>query len=76
MYQPLPPPAEGDASLPYDISNLRNYSLAVSGDVFRWMVDYAPADVLNRVCTFSAFGTRLLMVEDACLWPSLCSHVS
>ncbi|PQE16569.1 p-type atpase protein [Rutstroemia sp. NJR-2017a BBW] len=46
---PLPPPAEGDASLPYDISNLRNYSLAVSGDVFRWIVDFAPPIILQRV---------------------------
>jgi cation-transporting ATPase 13A3/4/5 len=46
---PLPPPAEGDASLPYDISNLRNYSLAVSGDVFRWVIDFAPKHVLQRV---------------------------
>lgn len=49
---PLPPPPEGDASLPYDITNLRNYALAVSGDVFRWIVDYAPAEVLRRVCPF------------------------
>lgn len=47
--QPLRPPVEGDASLPYDISNLRNFSLAVSGDVFRWIIDFAPADVLQRV---------------------------
>lgn len=46
---PSPPPPEGDASLPYDITNLRNYSLAVSGDVFRWIVDYAPPEVLRRV---------------------------
>lgn len=47
--KPLPPPVEGDASLPYDISNLKNYSLAVSGDIFRWLVDYASPDVLHRV---------------------------
>ncbi|KAF8859586.1 P-type ATPase-like protein [Acephala macrosclerotiorum] len=46
---PLPPPADGDASLPYDITNLRNYSLAVSGDVFRWIVDFAPPEVLQRM---------------------------
>ncbi|CAK7267935.1 hypothetical protein SEPCBS119000_002800 [Sporothrix epigloea] len=43
---PLPAPPEGDASLPYDISDLRNYSVAVSGDVFRWIVDYAHPDML------------------------------
>ncbi|KAK2598982.1 hypothetical protein QQS21_005587 [Conoideocrella luteorostrata] len=46
---PLPPPPEEDASLPYDISNIRNYSLAVSGDVFRWIVDYASPAVLQRM---------------------------
>ncbi|KFZ06971.1 hypothetical protein V501_06875 [Pseudogymnoascus sp. VKM F-4519 (FW-2642)] len=46
---PLPPPAEGDASLPYDISNLKNFSLAVSGDVFRWMIDFASPDVIQKM---------------------------
>ncbi|KAK7220141.1 hypothetical protein V2G26_008144 [Clonostachys chloroleuca] len=46
---PLPAPPEDDASLPYDIINLRNYSLAVSGDVFRWMVDYASPSLLCRM---------------------------
>ena len=47
--QPLPPPVEGDVSLPYDVSNLRNYSLAISGDVFRWVIEYGSADILKRV---------------------------
>ncbi|KAI2623275.1 hypothetical protein GGR54DRAFT_597429 [Hypoxylon sp. NC1633] len=46
---PLPAPADRDASLPYDIANLRNYSLAVSGDVFRWIVDFAPNEVMQRM---------------------------
>lgn len=46
---PLPPPAESDASLPYDISNLRNYCLAVSGDVFRWIIQFGSEDVLKRM---------------------------
>lgn len=46
---PMPPPVEGDASLPYDVSNLRNYSLAVSGDVFRWIIDFAPEEMLHRM---------------------------
>lgn len=46
---PLPVSPEQDVSLPYDITNLKNYSLAISGDAFRWIVDYAPADVLQRV---------------------------
>ncbi|PBP20539.1 hypothetical protein BUE80_DR008644 [Diplocarpon rosae] len=56
---PLPPPAEGDASLPYDISNLRNYSLAVSGDVFRWIIDFAPVDVLRRMLVCGQVFARM-----------------
>jgi cation-transporting ATPase 13A2 len=47
--KPLPPPPEADVSLPYDISNLRNYSLAVSGDVFRWVIDFASESVLREM---------------------------
>ncbi|KAI9652561.1 MAG: hypothetical protein M1829_001503 [Trizodia sp. TS-e1964] len=46
---PLAPPAEIDVSLPYDVANLKNYSLAISGDVFRWIIDYAPQEVLHRI---------------------------
>ncbi|KAG5947372.1 hypothetical protein E4U53_006425 [Claviceps sorghi] len=46
---PLPAPPEEDISLPYDITNLRNYSLAVSGEAFRWIVDYASPETLQRV---------------------------
>lgn len=57
--KPLPPPAEGDASLPYDISNLRNYSLAVSGDVFRWVIDYASPDILQRMLVVGQVFARM-----------------
>jgi len=56
---PLPPPVEGDVSLPYDISNIRNYSLAVSGDVFRWIVDFAPVDVLQRMLVCGQVFARM-----------------
>ncbi|KAK2029441.1 ATPase [Colletotrichum zoysiae] len=46
---PLPPPADVDASLAYNINDIRNYSLAVSGDVFRWIVDFASPLVLQRM---------------------------
>ncbi|KAI1075240.1 hypothetical protein F5B20DRAFT_560528 [Whalleya microplaca] len=46
---PLPAPANRDASLPYDIANLRNYSLAISGDVFRWIIDFAPNEAMQRM---------------------------
>ncbi|KAG6017771.1 hypothetical protein E4U43_000009 [Claviceps pusilla] len=47
--KPLPAPPEEDTSLPYDITNLRNYSLAVSGEAFRWILDYASPETLQRV---------------------------
>lgn len=65
--QPLRPPVEGDASLPYDILNLRNYSLAVSGDVFRWIIDYAPVDILQRVSHSTVVAARLdLLMSQRC----------
>lgn len=60
---PLPAPPEDDASLPYDISNLRNFSLAVSGDVFRWVVDYASPDILQRVSR-NAFSPRCIAMAN------------
>ena len=56
---PLPPPAEGDASLPYDISNLRNFSLAVNGDIFRWIIDYSTEDVLRRMLACGQVFARM-----------------
>lgn len=46
---PLPPPAEGDASLPHEVADIRNYSIAVSGDVFRWIIDFGNQEVLKRM---------------------------
>ena len=56
---PLPAPPEGDASLPYDISNLRNYSLAVTGDVFRWIVDFGSPEILRRMLVTGKVFARM-----------------
>jgi cation-transporting ATPase 13A2 len=56
---PLPPPADADASLPYSISNLRNYSVAVSGDVFRWMISHAPPELLRRMLVSGRVYARM-----------------
>lgn len=56
---PLPAPIEGDASLPFNISDLRNYSIAVSGDVFRWVVDYAPTEVVHRMLVTGKIYARM-----------------
>lgn len=57
--KPLPPPAEADASLPYDITNLRNYSIAVSGDVFRWIIDFASEKVLREMLVAGQVFARM-----------------
>jgi cation-transporting ATPase 13A3/4/5 len=57
--RPLPPPAEHDASLPYDITNLRNYSVAVSGDVFRWIIDFASPKVLREMLVVGQVFARM-----------------
>ena len=57
--KPLPPPAEGDISLPHELSNLRNYSLAVTGDVFRWIVEYGSPDLLKRLLALGQVFARM-----------------
>lgn len=52
--QPIAPRESFEAisANPFAHSDLHDYHLAVTGNVFRWMIDYAEGDVLNRVsCT-------------------------
>jgi cation-transporting P-type ATPase 13A2 len=46
---PLALPADIDTSGPYDALQLSDYSLAVSGDVFRWIIDFGSPDILERM---------------------------
>jgi len=57
--KPLPPPAESDTSLPYDIFNLKNYSVAVTGDAFRWIIDFAPEQVLRDMLVVGQVFARM-----------------
>ena len=57
--KPLPPPAEGDASLPYDVSNIRNYSVAVTGEIFRWIIDFAPENILREMLVCGQVFARM-----------------
>jgi cation-transporting ATPase 13A3/4/5 len=57
--KPLAPPEDVDTSLHYDVSNLRNYSLAVSGDVFRWIIDFAPERVLRQILVHGQVFARM-----------------
>ncbi|KAI0459760.1 hypothetical protein F5B21DRAFT_511042 [Xylaria acuta] len=56
---PLPAPVERDASLPYDITNLKNYSLAISGDVFRWIIDFAPNEIMQKMLVRGKIFARM-----------------
>jgi cation-transporting ATPase 13A3/4/5 len=42
--------AENDLSIPGNAIAELKFSVAVTGDVFRWMIDYGNEDVLNKVC--------------------------
>jgi cation-transporting P-type ATPase 13A2 len=57
--KPLPPPAEHDSSLPYDVTNLRNYSIAVTGDVFRWIIDFANPKLLQQMLVLGQVFARM-----------------
>lgn len=57
--QPATNITNGDTSLPYSISDLKYYSLAVSGDVFRWIVDYGSPTVLKRMLVAGRVFARM-----------------
>ena len=46
---PLPPPTDIDLSVPNDAFNLRDYTLAITGDVFRWIIEYGSEEILKRM---------------------------
>lgn len=51
-HQPIPTRGGTDLSVPY---RNPNYSIAVTGDIFRWIVDYGSTEVLNKVCSHAFF---------------------
>lgn len=56
---PIPISAESNAAAPYDSLNLDNYSLAVSGEVFRWIIDYGSQEVLQRMLSRGQVFARM-----------------
>ncbi|KAJ5641572.1 hypothetical protein N7490_005572 [Penicillium lividum] len=56
---PIQISTEEDLSIPGNILQARNYCLAVTGDVFRWMVDYGNEDVLNRILVIGKVFARM-----------------
>ncbi len=46
---PVLPPAEYNSSAPYDAVGFRGFSLAVTGDVFRWIIDFGSQEIMQRM---------------------------
>lgn len=51
--------------LPYDMNNFQSYCLAVSGDVFRWVIQYGSEDLLKRMLTKGGVFARMSPDEKA-----------
>ena len=56
---PKPPPSESDLSIPHEMYNVRNHSLAVTGDVFRWIVEYGSPELLKRMLAIGQVFARM-----------------
>ncbi|KAF8893975.1 hypothetical protein BD779DRAFT_1504591 [Infundibulicybe gibba] len=55
--KPLPPPPHHTAEV--DELNFYDYSLVVTGDVFRWMINYAPLETLQRMLVKTQIFARM-----------------
>lgn len=72
--------AETDMSIPGNTLVEREYSVAVTGDAFRWLIDFGNEDVLNKVsgpCTnyFHFFLQTNVCCIGACMRQSVCAYV-
>ena len=56
--KPMTPPAQYGTD-PEELSN-QDYALVLTGDVFRWMINHAPLETVQRVM---CLGIRDLFVE-------------
>lgn len=56
---PQPLSAEDDTAAPYDALAIGEYTLAVTGDAFRWVIDFAPAEVVERMLVKGAVFARM-----------------
>jgi hypothetical protein len=64
-------------SIDADMVDYQDYVLVITGDVFRWMINNAPLETLQRVC---ALNPALCVVidaahADACTMPGLRTYV-
>lgn len=62
---PSPLPAEQDTGAPFDGLGSNDYTLAVTGDAFRWIVDYGSTDVLKRMLVKGHVFARMSPDEKA-----------
>lgn len=71
--------AETDLSIPGNTLVEREYSVAVTGDAFRWLIDFGNEDVLNKVsgrCTnYFHFSQTNVCCIGACMRQSVCPYV-
>lgn len=51
---------EVNSSFPENFHNACKYSLAISGDIFRWILDYENETVVKRVSMHPSFGNQNL----------------
>ena len=74
--KPLTPPPH--FTIEANEINYQDYSLVITGDVFRWMVNYAPLETLQRVrITIShCFFCVLMSFTDAGKSPNICQNVA
>ncbi|KAK5233806.1 hypothetical protein LTR47_004924 [Exophiala xenobiotica] len=56
---PLELPAEQNTAAPYDAMTIGDYTLAVTGDAFRWVVDFGSSQVLQRMLVKGAVFARM-----------------
>ncbi|KAK5098854.1 hypothetical protein LTS08_006232 [Lithohypha guttulata] len=62
---PVPIPVEHDTSAPYDALANTDYTLAVTGDAFRWIVDYGASNMLKRMLVKGHVFARMSPDEKA-----------
>lgn len=76
--KPLAPPLHHTVET--DEIDYQDYTLVVTGDVFRWMINHAALETLQRVCSICLLKelslTLIFHLADACQNADLCTYVS
>lgn len=72
-------PATHDVSIPLNKLNADSYSLAVSGDIFRWLIDYGSEDLIERVSNIECMKWNEDLTDESSgprQGSSICSNVA